>query len=228
MEYPQAAKSIRSDLINLLFDGADPYGTAITPVSPTEILPAGWGSTHPYFKKYIESVKPTLIVEVGTWLGGSAIHMGQLLRTFGLGNSCILCVDTWLGSADHYLVAEHRQALKLINGRPTLYDEFIRNVCAAGLQNIILPFSIASIAAAEVLRELKIEPDLVYLDGDHTPKGFRADLELYWERLRPGGCMIGDDFDWEQVHMNVLEFAYLKQIELISLSNKFVMFKAEA
>lgn len=225
---PSATVSIRSNLINRLFDGADPFGTTTIPDSPVNTLPDGWGSTHPYFKKFIDSIRPTLIVEVGTWLGGSAIHMGQLLRDAGLTNSCVLCIDTWLGSADHYLVAEHRQALKLVNGRPTLYNEFVRNVCTAGLQNIILPFSIASIAAAEVLREMKIEPDIVYLDGDHTSKGFRADLDLYWERLRPGGCMIGDDFDWEQIHMNVLEFAYHKQIELTSLRNKFVMIKPEA
>jgi predicted O-methyltransferase YrrM len=217
--------SIRQSLIDRLYDGVDPFASWTKSKTPTDVLPQGWGSTHPYFKKYIELLKPTLIVEVGTWLGGSAIHMGHLLREAGLNDSCIVCVDTWLGSADHYLVPEFRQTLKLVNGRATMYDDFMRNVVQSGLQNLILPFSIASTGAAEVLRECALAPDLIYLDGDHTSRGFRADLDLYWERLRPGGCLIGDDFDWEQIHMNVLEFAFQQKIEFTAVSNKFVMLK---
>jgi predicted O-methyltransferase YrrM len=217
--------SVRKTLIDLLYDGVDPFVSWPKSKTSTDVLPQGWGSTHPYFKKYIEQLKPNLIVEIGTWLGGSAIHMGHLLREAGLNDSCIVCVDTWLGSADHYLAPEFRGTLKLVNGRPTFYDDFMRNVAEAGLQDLILPFSIASTGAAEVLRASSISPDLVYLDGDHTSRGFRADLDLYWERLRPGGCLIGDDFDWEQIHMNVLEFAFLQKIEFTAAGNKFVMHK---
>ena len=96
-------------------------------------------------------LKPKLIVEVGTWLGGSAIHMGGLLRAAGLNDSCILCVDTWLGSSEHYLYPEARSTLKLVDGRPTFYADFMQNVVQHGLQDIILPFSITSAGAAAVL-----------------------------------------------------------------------------
>ena len=219
--------SVRKSLIDRLYDGVDPFASWTKSKTPTDVLPQGWGSTHPYFKKYIELLKPKLIVEVGTWLGGSAIHMGHLLREAGLNDACIVCVDTWLGSADHYLVPEFRQTLKLVNGRATMYDDFMHNVVQSGLQDIILPFSIASTGAAEILRECALTPDLIYLDGDHTSRGFRADLDLYWERLRPGGCLIGDDFDWEQIHMNVIEFCFQQKIEFTAVSNKFVMRKPD-
>ena len=217
--------SVRQSLIDRLYDGVDPFASWTQSKTSGDAVPQNWGSTHPYFKQYIDLLKPALIVEVGTWLGGSAIHMGQLLRAAGLNDSCIVCVDTWLGSSEHYINDDQRRILKLVNGRPTFYNDFMDNVVQNGLQDIILPFSIASIAAVEVLREYAITPDLIYLDGDHTSRGFRADLDLYWERLRPGGCLIGDDFDWQEIHMNVLEFAFQQQVEFTAVGNKFVMRK---
>jgi len=221
--------SIRQSFIDRLYDGVDPFAsfTKSNAASKTAsaALPEGWGSTHPYFKQYIDLLKPALIVEVGTWLGGSAIHMGQLLRAAGLKDSCIICIDTWLGSSEHFIHTEGRQTLKLVNGRATFYDDFMRNVAQHGFQDLIVPFSITSVAAAEVLRECKFIPDLIYLDGDHTERGFRADLDLYWEVLRPGGWLIGDDFDWEQVQWNVINFAYLQKVEFTSFNNKFAIRK---
>ena len=223
--------SMRQSFIDRIYDGVDPFASFPSveagAKSVDDALPEGWGSSHPYFKKYIEQVRPELIVEVGTWLGGSAVHMGRLLRASGLKDSCIICIDTWLGSSEHFLNAPERSQLKIANGRATFYDDFMRNIVDHGLQDIVVPFSITSIAAAEVLRECNLEPDLIYLDGDHTVRGFRADLELYWEILRPGGTLIGDDFDWHEIHMNVLEFAYLKKIEFTAFGNKFVMHKPE-
>jgi predicted O-methyltransferase YrrM len=164
--------SIRQSFIDRIYDGIDPFASFAKSKTSSDALPEGWGSTHPYFKQYIDLLKPGLIVEVGTWLGGSAIHMARLR-----------------------------------------------------LQDLILPFSTTSIAAAEVLRECAYTPDLIYLDGDHTARGFRADLDLYWEILRPGGYVIGDDFDWEQVQANVINFAYLQKVEFTSFSNKFLMRK---
>jgi hypothetical protein len=40
----------------------------------------GWASTHPIFEKTIETLRPELIVEVGTWKGASAVHMAKLLH----------------------------------------------------------------------------------------------------------------------------------------------------
>jgi len=181
--------SVRQTFIDRIYDGVDPFASykAIKPETAT--LPEGWGSTHPYFKQYIDQLKPKLIVEVGTWLGGSAIHMGHQLHAAGLNDSCIICVDTWLGSSEHFLYPDGRATLKLVNGRATFYD------------------------------------DLIYLDGDHTARGFRADLDLYWALLSPGGALIGDDFDWDEVQANVINFAYLEKVEFSSFDNKFAFRK---
>mgnify|MGYP001810379601 CR=1 FL=1 len=224
-----ARSPTRQSFLDRIHDGVDPFAsyatTGTASAAASDALPDGWGSDHPYFKEYIDLIRPSRIGEVGTWLGGSAVHMGRLLRAAGLSDSCIICVDTWLGSSEHFLNAPERRTLKLANGRATFYDDFMRNVVRHGLDDLIVPFSITSVAAAEVFREIEFTPDLIYVDGDHTSRGFRTDLELYWDILRPGGALIGDDFDWQEIHMNVLEFAFLQKVEFKAFDNKFAMRK---
>jgi len=40
--------------------------------------------------------------------------------------------------------------------------------------------------------------------------------------------LIGDDFDWEAVQANVINFAYLQKVEFTTFSNKFVFRKPNA
>ena len=48
----------------------------------------------------IHAISPRLIIEVGSWKGGSAIQMASVVRRRGWGCSTkILCVDTWLGTS---------------------------------------------------------------------------------------------------------------------------------
>jgi hypothetical protein len=221
--------TIRQTLIDKLLGGADPFERLKKGkgkgAAGELALPPGWGSTHPYFERYITELKPKLIVEVGTWLGGSAINMARMLREQGLHDSCIVCVDTWLGAAEHYVHEDHRKVMKLKDGRPTFYEDFLQNVVDHGVEGFILPFSIASSAAADALQQIGIKADLVYLDGDHSERGFRADMDLYWDLTRPGGVVIGDDFDWESVRTQMIDFAWHKEAEFSAWKNKFVFRK---
>jgi hypothetical protein len=36
--------------------------------------------------------------------------------------------------------------------------------------------------------------DFIYLDGDHTLRGFSIDLIALWPKIKPGGILGGDDF----------------------------------
>jgi predicted O-methyltransferase YrrM len=52
----------------------------------------GWGSESEALQKAIDVANPESIVEVGTWLGASALFMGKT------SSAHILCVDTFLAS----------------------------------------------------------------------------------------------------------------------------------
>ena len=61
-----------------------------TPKIVGESKVQGWGSESEALQKAIDVVNPESIVEVGTWLGASALFMGKI------SSADILCVDTFL------------------------------------------------------------------------------------------------------------------------------------
>ena len=59
------------------------------------------GSDHSVFRRALSEIRPSLIVEVGSWKGASAIHMADLARELDLAAE-IVCIDTWLGNWQHW------------------------------------------------------------------------------------------------------------------------------
>jgi len=57
-----------------------------------------WNSELPIFEELIKRNEPKRIIEVGSWLGGSAIRMAQICRDLGY-DAKIICIDTWLGDS---------------------------------------------------------------------------------------------------------------------------------
>ena len=156
----------------------------------------GWASDSPEFTKYIEQVKPSLIIEVGSWLGKSAIHMANLAIVH-----CpeveIICVDTFLGSVEHWWNRNIQPTLHC--GYPTIYSQFISNIIHSNLQNTITPLPIDSINGAYLLTKCEALADLIYIDAGHEYDSVAADLKMYKELLRPGGVMLIDDSHYEPI-----------------------------
>ena len=100
----------------------------------------GWGSDDSVFREVIASTRPRLIVEVGTWKGASALHMARVTHELGL-DTRIICVDTWLGSPEHFLAQqpEWRESLQMKFGFPKLYFTFLSNVVRSGYADRIIP-----------------------------------------------------------------------------------------
>jgi predicted O-methyltransferase YrrM len=183
----------------------------------------GWGSTAGIFARLLSELRPTRIVEVGTWKGASAIHMAQLCRDEGL-EAEILCIDTWLGVHGLWLRAEQTdEVLRLRNGFPTLYQTFVRNVIDAGLQDMITPLPLPSSEAAQVLTKRRIRADLIYVDGDHSYEGCKADLIAYRPVLDRGGLMLADDYAFDGVARAVGEFVAETGCEMIPVTGKCVL-----
>jgi predicted O-methyltransferase YrrM len=154
----------------------------------------GWGSDHPFFAEMVAKIKPHLIIEVGSFLGGSAIQQGQLLKKNGLNDSAVLCVDTWLAEQILWSLPDQREKLKLRFGRPCFYYTFLSNIIDVGLQNMVVPLSMPSLSAARYLKQLGVTAPMIYIDGCHEEFDCRRDLDMYWDLLEPGGGMIIDDY----------------------------------
>lgn len=144
----------------------------------------------PMFKTAIDKAKPKIIVEVGSFVGESAIFMAQYLKDTKR-DCVILCVDTWCGGIDHWEKVPEK--LRFWFGRPGLFYQFMGNVISRGMSDCILPVSLDSINAARLLKLLNIVPDLVYVDGSHEEGDVLRDYESYWDLLPSGGVMLVDD-----------------------------------
>lgn len=174
----------------MLFDSHDPYEG----ISPGSLDLQGWASHSEVFRDVINEIKPKLIIEVGTWKGASAIHMASLCSE--LKEHCeIVCVDTFLGSFENWLDRETNYVHQLLaNGRPQLYETFLGNVVLSGFSEVITPFPIDSVNAAQVFSRLGVIADMIYIDAGHAYENVAQDLRLFKEILRPGGVLVGDDW----------------------------------
>ena len=161
----------------------------------------------------LSEFRPSVLIEVGTWKGASVLHMRSVARRLGL-DTALICVDTWLGSAEHWSQPQPREHLRLEGGFPTLYREFIRNVIAEDAVEDVYPLPLSSAAAARTLAKLGVTADVVYLDAAHEEEEVRLDLELYWPLVRPGGAMFGHDYNWPGVKKAVDAFFGRRRFEL--------------
>ena len=156
----------------------------------------GWNCNNSIFPKLLVDTKPKTIIEIGTWKGGSAIHMGNVLKLAG-SQAKIYCIDTWLGAAEFWtgeLARTPERNLLLKNGYPQIYYQFLSNVVHNGLQDYIIPIPVPSSIGVKILKAQGVKADLIYIDGSHEYDDVYADLNTYSELLNPGGVMFGDDY----------------------------------
>jgi len=56
--------------------------------------------------------------------------------------------------------------------------------------------------------------DWVYIDGNHLYEFVRRDIEVSFDKVRPGGCIAGDDFFWKRdgrMHVREAVFDVLRE-----------------
>lgn len=193
-------------LRHFVWGDCDPYATF--PCTPSKPPREGWYSNHPVFEQLVTERRPRRIAEVGSLFGGSAIHMGQLLKTHGV-DAEITCVDTFLGSRETFFEFRKGRAKMLAAGRYHFFDEFLGNVQEAGLSQMVNPFVQTSTNAARIFAELGARFDLIYLDASHEYSDVLQDLRLWYPLLDAGGVLVGDDFEdpWFGIIRAAMEFA---------------------
>ena len=183
---------------DLLYPGHDPYANL-------DLLPFDgftWEKNPESFGECIMFSRPKLIIEVGSFLGGSTRHMARILNEQGMYEGAeIVCIDTWLGSWEHrneefknQEAAHNLYSFKYKNGRPMIYEQFLSNNIHTGIQDIVTPFPIDSFNGLVLMSQIDIQPDMIYVDGAHDYELVVADLGLAATILRPGGVILGDDY----------------------------------
>lgn len=203
---PIAAPVEATSMRQFIWGACDPFAKLPKRLSPGG--PGGWYSDHPVFEQLIKARRPKRLVEIGSLLGASAIHIATQLKTLGIDGE-LTCVDTFLGSREHFFDMRELRDAMLAAGRYDFLDEFLGNVSQSGCERFVTPFPQSSTVAARIFREAGRKFDFIYLDASHEYADVLSDLREWWPLVDAGGVLVGDDFEepWFGVIRAALEFA---------------------
>lgn len=126
------------------------------------------------------SLKPEVCVEIGSARGKSACHVGLALRENGKGK---------LWAIDPHRATDWNDA-----GSVDSYEAMRANVRRAGLGEWV-----------EIVREDSANAggawsrpiDLLFIDGDHSYDGVKADWDAFARHVRPFGFVVFHDTLWD-------------------------------
>jgi predicted O-methyltransferase YrrM len=196
------AETIKPLVLQKVFDGESPYlGFPPDLAKPylKEKRIRGWGSTGSVFSRLLREVNPKTILELGTYLGASAIHMATTARSILNHEVLILCVDDfrgWPGFRDKF-------KFDLVNGDVQLLYQFMQNVKAMNLTESLIPLPFSTTSAMASLCDWGVSFDLVEVDAAHDFHSAWSDINMGFSLLRPGGVMFGHDYFTKLDHRGV-------------------------
>jgi len=136
------------------------------------------------------SIRVAYVVEIGRFKGFSTLCLASALRFLDIG---------WEEPAQHkqrpdvdYDAVERRQRRKLLSIDPNPTADAVSLLRQAGLEDWVEMVDSRSDSVTPPR-----QADLLFIDGDHTYEGCRADVERYLKYLRPGGYFVLHDyFGW--------------------------------
>lgn len=120
----------------------------------------------------------TIVVEIGTYLGNTAVFLANVLRELGR-RLPVLSIDAF-----------HRAQPDMLNPRGELL-QYLDNIRANGVEDVCIPLIALSANAARVVPQ---EIGLLIIDGGHSYEVANADLELYTPKVQQDGIVFIDDY----------------------------------
>jgi len=159
------------------------------------------------FEDICQIIQPQEILEIGSWMGASAISWKEASSAHKK-ESKVYCIDTWLGSPEHYLSTHGKlwdiEKLSINDKGPQFFEDFLANIHGAGYENHILPMRADSYSALSYLNKINASFDVIYIDGAHDEISVFRDITMAHQLIRNGGVICGDDFSWSSVKTGLL------------------------
>lgn len=144
----------------------------------TDPLTQGWFNHGQKILSLVSLHRPVVCVELGTWLGASAIPVARSIRRWG---GTLTCVDTWHGTIDGTSLYR----------APWMLASCARNMVEANVSANLRLIPATTLEAARWWRE---PIDYLYVDADHSYESVLADLRAWVPHVKPGGLILGDDY----------------------------------
>lgn len=136
----------------------------------------------------IAALRPSVIVEIGVWMGGSLVPMALACKHVGHGR--IIAIDPWSKSASVAgMDATNAHWWGQIN-HDQAYRHFLSRLDKHELGDIV---KIIRSPSDDVVPPSSI--DLLHVDGNHSDQAIR-DVERFSPNVRSGGLVVMDDVGW--------------------------------
>lgn len=147
----------------------------------------------------VMALRPQVVVELGVWMGGSAIPMAIALRQLGAGR--LLAVDAWSApvSVEGQEEKKHVEWWGSTVGEPghaSARETFHRRLKTHGIS----PARCAVRAMRTDQVEVPEQIDILHHDANHGPQVV-LDVERWAPAIRVGGMLVLDDLDWAGGHV---------------------------
>lgn len=159
----------------------------------------GWFGNANYLLDIINTHRPKIVVELGSWLGTSTAFLAENIGN----NGVVYAVDVWEETSE-CLVALPRTITDPDAFFKNLYHQFLSNMIYLNLDHKVIPIKSTSLLAAQ---EIDIQVDLVYVDASHAEEDVYNDIKAWYPKLVSGGLMCGDDWQWPTVRAGVMRIA---------------------
>ncbi|GAC1409485.1 MAG: hypothetical protein NVSMB53_01830 [Gemmatimonadaceae bacterium] len=118
-------------------------------------------------------------LEIGSFKGRSTVGIAYVTRELGLGSVVAVDPHTSPSTTDPDL-----------RGMTTSYDDFVANLTAAGVRERV---EIKRVYSHQLAREWNDSIRFLWIDGDHTYEGAKADLDMFRRYLVDGALVAMHD-----------------------------------
>jgi len=172
-------------------------------------------------------LRPKVVVELGVWMGGSAIPMAIVLRHLGAGQ--LVAVDAWSArasvSGQEEVHAKWWGEKMGEEGHERAFGTFTDRLRQHGIT------SEHCVVRRQRTDDAVVPPsiDLLHHDANHGPQAI-ADVDRWAPSVRVGGFLVVDDLDWPgghvlRAHDRALELGF---VDLYPLDRGCVMQRVRA
>jgi predicted O-methyltransferase YrrM len=124
-------------------------------------------------------------VEIGSFIGASACFIAAGLKKSA--GSKLHCIDTWQNEG-------------MAEGKRDTFAEFKKNT--AKYKNLIIPHRGDS---QELAGKFNNRIDFLFVDGDHSYEGVRADVNSWFPKLNSGALVLFHDVGWAEGVQQVID-----------------------
>jgi glycosyltransferase involved in cell wall biosynthesis len=147
----------------------------------------GWFAYKELYDEVVEKAgNDDVFVEVGAWFGKSTNYLATKIRE-SKKNIKFTTVDTWKGTDDEDI---HQTIVGAFNG--DIFYEFVDNTTLTNNYDNITMIKDTSKNAANQFANGSI--DYIMLDAGHSYDALKDDLNVWYNKVKPGGIVSGDDY----------------------------------